>query len=330
MPAARFNFQIEQGSDFQIVFRYLDENSNPVNLTNMYILLRFQDNVGTEYTFDNATQTNNYSLVGTEDGFVTLDIPARITDTYTFTTAQYELDIQEPNEVFIGAGTKSNRILFGNITVLQRLLDPPSRSDLTIFPSDKKLCPPVMLSDAIIYNGGSLVIADDSVVSNTISITDNRNIKNIEVGINGINHTNIQDLNIFLKHSSMSDAILLIGSQKFGNYVPGFSFIISDRASSSTSSYTVTDGGMFKPSDKTNYIRFRIPILGTSGSGSGSGSNQEVIVGYQDQNLVYSFDSLIGNTASGDWTLYVCDHDANAIGFVYEWKLYITYEDLFE
>lgn len=331
MPAANFDFEIEQGSDFQIVFRYFDENSNPVNLKNNYILLRALDNNGVSYEYDNVTKTNDYSLRADEDGFITFNIPAKITDTYLFTSAEYELDIQEPNEVFIGAGTKSNRILFGNITVVARLLDPPTRSDLTIFPADEKLCPPVMLADAVVYNGGSLTIADDTVVSSSISVLDNRNIQNIELEISGLNHTNIQDLNIFLKHSSMSNTILLVGSQKFANYMPGFSFIISDRAHQDTSAYNVMHGGMFKPLDKTNYIKFKIPILGSSGSGSGSGSGTgDTIIGYQEQNLIYSFDSLIGNSANGDWTLYVCDHDPYGIGFIHSWKLYITYEDLFQ
>jgi len=49
-----------------------------------------------------------------------------------------ELDIQEPNEVFVGSGTKSNRILFGNVSVISRLLDPPTRSNLTVFPAPVK------------------------------------------------------------------------------------------------------------------------------------------------------------------------------------------------
>lgn len=336
MPAASFDFSIEQGSDFQVVFRYLDENQNSVNLKNMYVLLRMQDDTGVQHVFDNITKTDQYSFVATEDGFITLDIPAKVTDNYTFATAQYELDIQEPNEVFVGAGTKSNRILFGNVSVIARLLDPPTRSNLTVFPADQDLCPPVMLSDAIVYTGGSLTVVDDSVVSNTISISDTRNIKNIEIGLVGINHTNIQDLNIFLKYpGSEQYSILLVGSQKFLNYSPGFSFILSDRAPENTSTHNVQNGGMCRTTDKTNYIRFRIPVLGdasgfASGSGSGSGVDEQIIIGYDNQIPLHSFDSIIGSPANGDWTLYVCDHDKNAIGFLHSWRLYITYEDLFE
>ena len=57
MPAASFNFRIEQGSDFQVVFRYLDENQNAVNLKNMYVLLRMQDNTGMQYIFDRTKAT---------------------------------------------------------------------------------------------------------------------------------------------------------------------------------------------------------------------------------------------------------------------------------
>ena len=326
MPAASFSFQLEQGSDFQIVFRYLDSSSNPVNLTNMHVLLRFRDNNGVDYSFDNITETSDYSLTTTSGGLITFTIPAKITDTYTFSSAQYELDIQEPNEVFPGAGTKSNRILFGTIGVIARTLTPPTRSDLTIFPAENKLCSPVLMSDAVVYEGSSLTITDNSVVSNSITVADTRNIKHLEVGIEGLNHTNIQDLNIFLKYPGAgNNAILLVGSEKFNQYTPGFSFIISDRAESTTSAYSVADGGMFKSTDKTDYIRFRIPILSDS-SGSGSGDSDPVITGYTDQTLLHSFDS-ISSSAAGDWTLFICDHDNNALGFISGWKLYITFED---
>ena len=311
MPAASFSFQLEQGSDFQIVFRYLDSSSNPVNLTNMHVLLRFQDNNGVDYSFDNITETSDYSLTTTSDGLITFTIPAKITDTYPFSSAQYELDIQEPNEVFAGAGTKSNRILFGSISVLARLLTPPTRSDLTIFPAENKLCSPVLMSDAVVYEGGSLTITDNSVVNNSITVADTRNIKHLEVGIEGLNHTNIQDLNIFLTCPTSvlaaNNAILLVGSEKFNQYTPGFSFIISDRAESTTSAYSVVDGGMFKSTDKTDHIRFKISST--------------------EQTLHHSFSSVIGDAANGDWTLYISDHDKNASVFISGWKLYITFED---
>tara|TARA_B100001778_G_scaffold190631_1_gene157067 strand:- start:2911 stop:3852 length:942 start_codon:yes stop_codon:yes gene_type:complete len=310
MPAASFSFQLEQGSDFQIVFRYLDSSSNPVNLTNMHVLFRFQDNNGVDYSFDNITETTDYSLTTTSDGVITLLIPAKITDNYTFSSAQYELDIQEPNEVFSGAGTKSNRILFGNISVIARTLTPPTRSDLTIFPAQNKLCPPVMLADAVIYEGDALTITDNSVVNSSIAVADTRDVQQIEVGIEGLNHTNIQDLNIFLTCPALAanNAILLVGSEKFNQYTPGFSFIISDRAESTTSAYSVTDGGMFKPTDKTDYIRFKI--------------------GATEQTLQHSFSSQVGSAANGDWTLHICDHDKNAIGFISGWKLYITFDEI--
>ena len=44
MPAANHPFSIEQGSDFQITFRYVDENNISVNLTNWYVLFKFISN----------------------------------------------------------------------------------------------------------------------------------------------------------------------------------------------------------------------------------------------------------------------------------------------
>ena len=66
MPAANHSFSIEQGSDFQITFRYLDENNTRVNLTNYYVLFKFVTNTGQIYSFDNITKTLDYSLVASQ------------------------------------------------------------------------------------------------------------------------------------------------------------------------------------------------------------------------------------------------------------------------
>lgn len=337
MPAAQYDFTIEQGSDFTIFFRYFDENNQPVNLKNTLILFRFLDDTGSLRSFDNVTKTTDYSLIGDENGNITIFIPAKITDTYTFASAQYELDIQEPNELFFGSGMKSNRVLFGSIGTIQRQISPPNRSELKIFPPANDMCPPLMLADAMVYTGPSLIIADNAVVGSSVFVNDPRTIKYLEVGISGLNHTNPQDLNIVLKGPTQThSAILLCGSEKMTKYTPGFSFILSDRASADSSVFDVDNMGICLTKDKTNYIRFRIPELtadasGGSASGSGSGSSliePEVI--YNNYDLLHSFNSLIGTSATGNWTLYVCDHDDGAIGFIYDWKLYITYNDIFE
>ena len=46
MSAAIHNFFIEQGSDFQITFRYLDTNEVPVDLTNYCVSLLWKPTVG--------------------------------------------------------------------------------------------------------------------------------------------------------------------------------------------------------------------------------------------------------------------------------------------
>ena len=63
---------------------------------------------------------------------------------------------------------------------------------------------------------------------------------------------------------------------------------------------------------------------------SDSDSGYTPIISYVEYNLLHSFNSLINNPANGDWTLYICDHDYSAVGFIYDWKLYITYNDIFE
>ena len=83
MPAATYNFNIEQGSDLEVVFQYIDENNTFVNLTNYYVSLVAITNTNQTYTFDNVTRTADYRLITDSLGQITLLIPARITNTYS-------------------------------------------------------------------------------------------------------------------------------------------------------------------------------------------------------------------------------------------------------
>ena len=45
MPAANYNFTIEQGSSFAISFQYLDNEQNPIDITNWCARLRWKEDV---------------------------------------------------------------------------------------------------------------------------------------------------------------------------------------------------------------------------------------------------------------------------------------------
>jgi subtilisin-like proprotein convertase family protein len=310
MPAANHAFSIEQGSDFQITFRYFDENNIRANLTNWYVLFKFVTDTGEIYSFDNITKTTDYSLIAYPNGEIVLNLPARITNGYSFATSNYDLDLQEPNEQYPGSGLKRYRLSQGIITIIKRnTIIPAFDIKEPINGQVIDVCEINCSSfDSSIYTGPRIYIQDNTNNSSSINITDNRVIDTVEVGINGLNHNSPQDLTMFLAPPS-GDKILLYAHNKITNYVPGFSFMFSDNASPGTSINNVGNGGKCKIIDRTNSIRFN----------TGSVSNDS---------LLSSFSHLHNYIPiSGDWTLHIADNDIGVSGVIDNWKLIITYQE---
>lgn len=339
MPAASYNFSIEQGSDFQVVFQYIDENNKFVNLTNYYIVLKFITNNNIIYTFDNMSQSIDYKLVGNTLGKITLDIPARITNTYTFTSAVYDLDIQEPNEQYPGSGYRKYRLSQGSISIVKRNI-PTTITDIPL-PIDRANaldaceinCSPF---ESTIYTGSGISIIDNDTSLSSIFISDNRSINTIELAINGLSHSSPQDINAFLAPPS-GDKILLFSNQKMSNYTPGFSFLLSEKALPESSLYTVKNGGSCRITNKTNSTRFNnsIPSIVCDNNGCNVVNIPYNVVSsgiefgaLNNENLLSSFVGLSGYVpSSGNWTLYLQDNDIGSSGVIDSWKLIITYND---
>lgn len=339
MPAASYSFSIEQGSDFELVYQYIDENNTFVNLTNHYILLKFITNENVIYTFDNRTDTPDYKLATDTLGRIVLNIPARITNTYNFANAVYDLDVQEPNEQYPGSGYKRYRLSQGSISIIKRNI-PTTITDIPL-PIDRAsildACEINCSSfESSIYTGSGIPIRDYSTSYSTIFINDNRSINAIELAINGLTHSNLQDLNAFLAPPS-GDKILLFSNQKMSNYVPGFSFLLSDKAISGSSLRDVANGGSCRITNKTNTVRFdnSLPSLVCS-----NGICEYVNIPYNNvssgilfgalnnENLLSSFVGLSGYVpSSGYWTLYIQDNDVGGSGIIDEWKLIVTYNE---
>ena len=121
MPAANYNFTLEKGTAFVISFEYKDNNENIIDLTNWVARLRWKDNESNIKTFLTDTRSSEYEFIITPtDGKISLKIPAAQTASYTFATASYDLELQEPNDLYAGGGKKVFRILEGIITVQAR------------------------------------------------------------------------------------------------------------------------------------------------------------------------------------------------------------------
>lgn len=121
MPAANYNFTLEKGTAFVISFEYKDNNENIIDLTNWVARLRWKDNESNIKTFLTDTRSSEYEFVITPtEGKISLKIPATQTAAYTFSSASYDLELQEPNDLYAGGGKKVFRILEGSITVQSR------------------------------------------------------------------------------------------------------------------------------------------------------------------------------------------------------------------
>jgi subtilisin-like proprotein convertase family protein len=272
-------------------------------------------------------------LSGDRFGQITLTIPARITNSYTFDSAVYDLDVQEPNETYTGSGLKRYRLLQGGIGLIKRNIS-TTISDVLSPINENNIVDACLLNcssyESIIYNGNPLIIRDNKTTSNTVFVSDNRAINYVELAINGLSHPNPQDLSIFLAPPS-GQKILLSAFNKITNYQNGFSFVLSDRAPPDTSLSTIKNGEICRITDKTNSVRFDTTknLIMCSSSGcvdTGSPINPS---SPNNETLLGSFGHLTNYVpSSGNWTLYIQDNDVRSSGSIEAWKLVITYQDI--
>lgn len=123
MPAAEYNFSIEKGTAFVIAFEYKDDNQIPINLTNWCARLRWIEDQTSPTVRTFVTNTRNSQYEFTIDpllGKIVLRIPAAQTLNYSFGSARYDLELQEPNDLYSGGGKKVFRILQGSISLVPR------------------------------------------------------------------------------------------------------------------------------------------------------------------------------------------------------------------
>lgn len=123
MPAAEYSFTIEKGTAFVIAFEYKDDNNMPINLTNWCARLRWIEDQASPVirTFVTNTRNSQYEFnIDALIGKLILRIPAPQTAQYDFGAARYDLELQEPNDLYSGGGKKVFRILQGTITLIAR------------------------------------------------------------------------------------------------------------------------------------------------------------------------------------------------------------------
>jgi subtilisin-like proprotein convertase family protein len=330
MPAANYNFIIEQGSDFILNFQYNDQENRAIDLSSKCIVLQWvTDDGATKRVFSSGANANyninDWSIVGDNRGSIRFKIAANLTKTFTFNTAIYDLDIISP-----GDRLRSVRLSTGVITLAKRntdLLDTcPADVDSninlvtpTVVPGTtpgitptvtvtsgqvEDLCLPEDCLNldiySVVYTGSGLNIPDLSTVSGSVTTTDTRLIENIEVAINKLQHNSPSDLWFVLSPPS-GNKILLSANSKIPSFNNNFSFMFSNKANTSSYLHNISNGGLSNIYNKTD------------------------IINYSSETLTSGFSHLLGASVTGNWNLIVKDTDPIGSGLIDSWKLIVTY-----
>lgn len=327
--AAIHNFNIEQGSDFRIVFIYQDVNGNPIDISGGNVGFRYRGNTETSVT-KYLRSTSTYVKNG-NTGEIIIEFPAEVTRLFTFSTAIYDLDFQPSNS---NGQQQNTRIAAGTISIIKKnfntFLDaaepPPDTGDGgdTDIPDEQNLdgdrCSSALSCLDLdiysrVYRGSSPIVIEDNIDnSGSISgITSTQTMQKIEVAINGLKHDSPQDLT-FILHPPSGDMILLSSNNKISKYDPvthtqGFSFVFSNSAASNIFLNNVEFNQACNIDDKTDIVK------------------------YSTNNLRSNFDHLLyesgadglGHSITGTYTLYVNDNDRIGSGTMASWDLIITY-----
>ena len=131
MSASQYNFSIEQGSSFQLSVTYSDSDNNPIDLTGWCARLVWvtdEDNTNIFVTTNSNLSLYKFSITN-PSGLLILQIPASITNTYTFTNAKYDLELESSNTIYGGGSKDIRRILYGDINIIKRYSEFPTLLD---------------------------------------------------------------------------------------------------------------------------------------------------------------------------------------------------------
>jgi hypothetical protein len=122
MPASKYDFPIERGSSYKLSLKYKDNNDQPKDLTGWCARLIWTTNEGATQTFsttNNDLSLYKFEIIGSE-GHILLKIPATTTNLFTFETANYDLELESPNDIYVGGGKEIIRLLYGTIKIANR------------------------------------------------------------------------------------------------------------------------------------------------------------------------------------------------------------------
>lgn len=122
MSAQQYDFPIEQGSSFELAITYADNNGNPIDLTGWCarIVVSRDDNIIDTFVTTNIDLSLYKFSIDPLNGKLFLQIPASVTNTYTYGVGKYDLELESDDEIYAGGGKDIRRLLYGDITLIKR------------------------------------------------------------------------------------------------------------------------------------------------------------------------------------------------------------------
>lgn len=122
MPASKYDFSIEQGTSFKLSLIYKDSTGSPINISNWCSRLMWTTDDGVTQVF--STNNTDYGLykftINGPEGRILLQLPASTTNLFTFLKAKYDLELESPEEMYIGGGKEIIKLIYGTIKIVLR------------------------------------------------------------------------------------------------------------------------------------------------------------------------------------------------------------------
>ena len=125
MPASKYDFSIEQGTSFKLALIYKDSNQVPINITDWCARLVWttEDEVTQIFSTTNMDHSiYKFQIIGA-DGKLLLQIPANTTNMFTFNKAKYDLELESPQDMYVGGGKEIIRLIFGTVKIITRFIE---------------------------------------------------------------------------------------------------------------------------------------------------------------------------------------------------------------
>jgi len=110
MAAAKYNFEIEQGTTFTKPLVWKNNTGTVVNLSGYTARMQVRSSITSDVVLLELTTENELILITPAQGKITLSIDADTTSRINWTKGVYDLEVESSNGIV-------TRLLRGNITV---------------------------------------------------------------------------------------------------------------------------------------------------------------------------------------------------------------------